>query len=155
VPCRPSGNNARIPTFGLADRADGGLHGRGHAVGIGERPADRVLQRLQLLGALALGDGPADAAVAFEGAGCVEDRLAAHADPDLPAGRSPAQLQIAEGLARIEQGDVRGPVGFAHVVVLEIPTLLPLTIHSGPLPEEEEVSGTGRPAPSTCPRTAR
>src|SRR2546427_749984 len=114
-----------LPAFGLADRADGGLHCRGHAVGIGERPADRVLQGLQLLGALALGDGLADAAIALEGAGCVEYRLAAHADPDLPPGLvQPAQLQIAEGLARIEQRDVRGPVLLAHVVVLDIPASL-------------------------------
>src|SRR4029077_782114 len=86
-----------LPAFGLADGAHGGLHRRGHAVGIGERPADRVLQRLQLLGALALGDGLADAAVALECAGRVEHRLAAYAAPDLPAGlKRPAELQIVE-----------------------------------------------------------
>src|SRR5713101_5374690 len=78
-----------------------------------------------LLVLLALGDVLADAAVASEGAGRVEYRLAADADPDLLAGLvEPAQFHVAERLVRLEQRDMLGPCVGGHVDVVLLPTLL-------------------------------
>ena len=79
-----------------------------------------------LLGLLARADVLADATIALEYAGLVEHRFAADADPDLLARFvQPAQLQVMERLARIENRHMRGPFDRGHVKVVQFPVFLP------------------------------
>ena len=75
-------------------------------------------------GLLALGDILAHPAIALERARAIENRLAADAGPDFVSGRvHPAQLQIPEWPARIENRPVRGPILRGHVHVVLFPAL--------------------------------
>src|SRR6185295_6000147 len=87
------------PAEQLADRADDGRQARIAAFGAGQRARDRMLEGDERLLALAGGDVLRDAAVPGEGAGGVEHRLAAHADPAYPAALVEArELSVAERL---------------------------------------------------------
>src|SRR6185295_19184769 len=90
-----------LPALRLAHRADDRPQRVGCGFGLGQPARRRMLERAQLLVALARGDVLADAAVALEAARGIEHRLAADADPELLAGIvEPAQLEVLERLAR-------------------------------------------------------
>src|SRR5204862_2316604 len=98
------------------------------ALGDGERAGHRLLEHAQLLRALPGGDLLADAAIAAEAPGLVEDRRAAHAHPELPSADDAAKLEIVERAVRFHRRDLPRPVGGAHVDVIDVPE--PLAEHA-------------------------
>src|SRR6185312_10571116 len=114
-----------FPALGGADRADYRRHRSRGALRLGETARDGVFEREQALLALALRDVLADAPVALERTVGIEHRLAADRDPVQAAVLGDtAQLQILEGLVRLHDSPVSGPVRFAHVGRGEFPAPL-------------------------------
>src|ERR671934_137100 len=116
--------SGRVPALALADDAQGAPHAFGGARRLGERARERMLELMDLLGALLRADVAADAAVAFEDARLVEQRLAAHRHPDdAPVFGGVLDLEIAEWLVPGELRPVALPVRVSQVECWLLPVL--------------------------------
>ncbi len=115
---------ARVPALALADDAQRGAHAFRGARRLGERARERVLELMDLLGALLRADVAADAAVALEDGDFVEHRLAAHRHPhDAAVFGRVLHLEVAERLVPGEQRAVALPIGVRQVERRLLPLL--------------------------------
>src|SRR4029077_10745556 len=87
------------------------------------RARHRVLEPKQLLGTLALGDAASEAAVSRENSGAVEGRNAGRREKLLPVLVDQPHVEIAEGLAGVEQSAVLLPRSIERLLA-ELPARL-------------------------------